>query len=252
MKKISLLIFILFGASLVACCAPVSKRSMSTSTEVTALDVAGRQAANNDVAQSEKLGTKWGDEIASPITELDLKRKLNKPLVETFVQYADKVYEGKSVKGISLVAGQISFSVVDDFGNKIDLYRVDQNYYLRGQAGQSYQLVYENSTGKTFEIVASVDGIDVINGREASRGNSGYILSPYETLSIQGFRKNADAVASFTFSKPKDAYVAHSEHGSIKNTGIIGVVVYELKAPKKNLKSVNKYAPPPSAFPADR
>lgn len=97
-----------------------------------------------------------------------------------------------------------------------------------------------------------MDGVDVINGREASRSNSGYVLNPYESLKIEGFRKSNSAVASFTFSKPEDSYAANSDHGSIQNAGVIGTVIYALEAPESDAKPINKYAPPPNAFPADR
>ncbi len=186
------------------------------------------------------------------MTEVQLKRKSNSPLAETIVQYADKNYKGKTVNSISIAAGKVSFSVVDDHGNRIPMYRVGQSYYLSGREGQSYQLQYENNTAKTFEVVASVDGVDVIDGSEASRSNSGYVLHAHDSLKIEGFRKSESAVASFTFSKPKDAYAANSENGSIQNAGVIGTVLYELEAPEDEAKPVNKYAPPPNAFPADR
>lgn len=251
MKKLYLLFFLLFGFVLSACSQKAEERSSQMTTEVTNAEAAN-QAANNSVAKNEKLGTGWGDEIDSYVTEIDLKRKSNTPLSETLVQYADKAYEGREVKSISIAAGKISFSIVDDHGDKLALYRVGQRYYLRGQQGQSYQLHYENNTGKTFEIVSSVDGIDVIDGSEASRSNSGYVLHPHDELTIEGFRKSENAVASFTFSKPKDSYAANSDNGSIQNTGIIGTVVYELKVPEVEAQSSNKYAPPPNAFPKDR
>ena len=107
------------------------------------------------------------------------------------------------------------------------------------------------ASGKTFEVVASVDGLDVLDGTQASRRNSDYVLKPYSSLNIAGFRKSEAAVASFTFSQPSDAYAANTASGSIKNTGIIGTVIYELKAPVQSDKPKTKYAPAPNAFPAD-
>lgn len=228
-----------------------SANQSSSRIEATSADAAA-DAANTDVAADEKLGTKWGDEVDSHVTEVQLQRKSNAPLAETQVQYADKQYQGKPIQGISVAGGKISFTIIDDRGDTIPLYRVGKNYYLAGKEGQSYQLHYENNTGKTFEIVTSVDGVDVINGSEASRSNSGYVLHAHDTLTIEGFRKSADAVASFTFSQPEESYAAHSDNGSIYNAGVIGTVVYELEAPEEPTQPVNKYAPPPNAFPADR
>jgi len=251
MKNINILLCILFCIFLTACAKKAEENSSTHNTQATSADAAA-ETANNNVAADEKLGTKWGDEIDSHVTEIDLKRKSDSPIAESIVQYADKNYKGKSVNSISLVAGNINFSVVDDQGNKLPIYRVGQNYYLQGREGRSYQLKYENKTGKTFEVVASVDGVDVINGSQASRSNSGYVLHPNDTLKIEGFRKSDKAVASFTFSKPEQSYAANSDHGSIQNAGVIGTAIYELEAPEDEAKPVSKYAPPPKAFPADR
>lgn len=251
MKNINIFLCLLLCIFLAACSKKSDESASQSQTEATSADAAA-EAANNQVAADEKLGTKWGDEIDSHVTEVQLKRKSDSPLAETIVQYADKSYKGKTVNSISIAAGKVSFSVVDDRGNRIPMYRVGQSYYLSGREGQSYQLQYENNTAKTFEVVASVDGVDVIDGSEASRSNSGYVLHAHDSLKIEGFRKSESAVASFTFSKPKDAYAANSENGSIQNAGVIGTVLYELEAPEDEAKPVNKYAPPPNAFPADR
>ncbi|MFW1955371.1 hypothetical protein ACG91D_07300 [Acinetobacter guillouiae] len=251
MKNINIFLCLLLCIFLAACSKKSDESASQSQTEATSADAAA-EATNNQVAADEKLGTKWGDEIDSHVTEVQLKRKSDSPLAETIVQYADKNYKGKTVNSISIAAGKVSFSVVDDRGNRIPMYRVGQSYYLSGREGQSYQLQYENNTAKTFEVVASVDGVDVIDGSEASRSNSGYVLHAHDSLKIEGFRKSESAVASFTFSKPKDAYAANSENGSIQNAGVIGTVLYELEAPEDEAKPVSKYAPPPNAFPADR
>jgi len=251
MKNINIFLCLLLCIFLAACSKKSDESASQSQTEATSAEAAA-EAANNQVAADEKLGTKWGDEIDSHVTEVQLKRKSDSPLAETIVQYADKNYKGKTVNAISIAAGKVSFSVVDDRGNRIPMYRVGQSYYLSGREGQSYQLQYENNTAKTFEVVASVDGVDVIDGSEASRSNSGYVLHAHDSLKIEGFRKSESAVASFTFSKPKDAYAANSDNGSIQNAGVIGTVLYELEAPEDEAKPVNKYAPPPNAFPADR
>jgi predicted ribosome quality control (RQC) complex YloA/Tae2 family protein len=100
------------------------------------------------------------------------------PIAESQVRYASKKYVGKAVNSLSLAAGKISFSIVDDAQRPLPLFRDGQQYYLSGKDGQSYQLKYQNHSNSTFEVVASVDGLDVIDGRAASRSNSGYVLRP--------------------------------------------------------------------------
>ena len=147
----------------------------------------------------------------------------------------------------------MNFSVVDDDGKELPMIRDGKNYYVKAKEGQSYQLRYENNTSNTYEIVASVDGLDVLNGQEASKYSSGYVLNAHDTLSIEGFRKSDQAVASFTFGKPDESYAANSSNGSIDNTGIIGTVVFELSNPEPvAVDAGNEYAPAPNAFPGDK
>jgi hypothetical protein len=238
MKKFYFLISFILCLFLAAC----SKKESEIATE-----------QNAQVSADEKLGTKWGDEVTSHVTEVNLKRLSDQPIAESQVRYANKQYQGKTVNSISLAAGKISFSIVDDADAVLPLFREGQSYYLAGQDGQSYQLKYENHTDSTFEVVASVDGIDVLDGSTASRTNSGYVLHPHSEMKIEGFRKSDSAVASFTFSKPEDAYAANSNNGLIQNTGIIGTVIYQLETPdsKDEINDSSKYAPAPKAFPAD-
>lgn len=235
-----------------------ASQNMQAASEMASADLAQSAASraslssgNSRILTEQRLGTKWGDDINSPITQVNLKRLSAAPIAETQIRYADKPFSGRGINGISLASGKISFSVVDDRGRTLPLYRDGQQYFLSAREGQSYVLKYSNSSAQTYEIVASVDGLDVINGQRASRYNSGYVLRPYSSLAIEGFRKSNVAVASFTFSKPKDAYAANSANGSIYNTGVIGTVVYELNAPRGAAQPERQYAPAPNAFPAD-
>lgn len=227
--------------------------SSNLSYESTAADKAyapSPQSKNQTARGSERLGTQWGDEVNSYVTKVDLRRTSSTPIAETSLRYADKHYSGRTINTISLAAGKVEFSVETDRGNKLPLFRDGSQYYLKGQAGQAYQLVYHNNTNNMYEIVASVDGLDVLDGSRASRSNSGYVLRPKERLVIEGFRKSNSSVASFIFSKPNDAYAANTPSGSIHNMGIIGTVVYELYDPKQTRQRPYRTTEP-QAYPAD-
>ena len=207
--------------------------------------------STQNAVEAERLGTQWGDEVDSQVTMVDLRRTSDEPIEEMQVRYADKDYNGRTVNSMSLVAGKIDFSVAADSGN-LSIYRDTGNYFIRGQAGQAYRLVYQNNSTNTYEIVASVDGINVFDGSAASRYDNGYVLYLNDELVIEGFRKSQSAVASFIFSKPEDAYAANTDTGSIDNTGIIGTVVYELYDPtqpkpqqQQAFPADNGYAKPP-------
>ena len=248
---INLLLCLILGLFVSAC----SKKTEEAAADSASTDVVADSAdiANAEVSENEKLGTKWGDDVSSNVTEVDLKRLSEEPIAQTSVRYASKQYQGKAVNSLSVASGVISFSVVDDQANPLPLVRDGKNYFLKAKDGQSYQLKYTNHSDKTFEVVASVDGLDVLTGKEASKYASGYVLHANQTLTIEGFRKSDSAVASFTFGKPDESYAANSTHGSIDNTGIIGTVVYEIESLDSQIDAADadKYAPAPKAFPAD-
>ena len=203
-----------------------------------------------NAAESERLGTQWGDDVDSVVTTVDLSRVSEEPIVQMQVSYADKNYKGRAVNSMSLLAGKVEFSAATDNG-KLPLYRDGSNYYLQGKAGQAYRLVYDNNSANTYEIVASVDGLNVVDGSAASRYDGGYVLRPNDELIIEGFRKSDSAVASFIFSKPDNAYAANTDSGSIENTGIIGTVIYELYDPAKPKYKPQPKPKQPQAYPAD-
>ena len=219
-----------------------SKQDRSANMQTDSIQAESMQ----DAAESERLGTQWGDDVDSEVTSVDLRRTSEEPLGQLQVSYADKNYKGRAVNSMSLLAGKVEFSVATDNG-KLPLYRDAGNYYIKGQADQAYRLVYRNNSANTYEIVASVDGLNVLDGSTASRYDNGYVLEPNDDLVIEGFRKSQSAAASFIFSKPDNAYAANTDSGSIENTGVIGTVIYELYDPAKSRPKPKQ----PKAFPAD-
>ena len=232
----------MLATALAACMSqPMADRVAAVSME-TAPDSAMTQKS---VAQAERLGTQWGDEVQSSVRHVNLIRVDSQPLAEHVLYYSGKDYHGHSLNAISLAAGRVELSVRGDNRRALPIFRDNGRYFLRGKAGQAYRLVYKNNSDKTLEIVASVDGLDVISGKAASRYLNGYVLRPHGTLEIEGFRKSNDAVASFIFGKPSDTYAANTDAGSVQNVGVIGTAIFELRDPNRAPDGAA------NAFPAD-
>lgn len=254
----NLLLCLMLGVFLTAC----AKKEQAQSDAVIVADAVPSATANTEnetsanakIAAEDKLGTKWGDDLTSHVSKVNLSRVSDEPVAQAVLRYANKNFKGKAVNSVSVMAGKISFSVIDDRARTLPIKRDGKNYYVQAKDGQAYQLTYQNHSSNTYEIVASVDGLDVLNGQAASKYNAGYVLHPHQTLTIEGFRKSDSAVASFIFSKPEESYAANSSQGSIDNAGVIGTVVYALVDPKKsvNRDDQNEYAPAPNAFPGDQ
>ncbi|HDS2881646.1 TPA: hypothetical protein QIE00_002607, partial [Escherichia coli] len=111
------------------------------------------------------------------------------------------------------------------------------------------------SRNTNYEIVATVDGLDVLNGKQGSLNNNGYIVNAGDSLAIKGFRKDKHTEAAFQFANVADSYAANSAQGDVRNTGVIGFAAFELQGPAKNAlppcsgqafpADNNGYAPPP-------
>jgi hypothetical protein len=101
---------------------------------------------------------------------------------------------------------------------------VGDRTYVVGKEGHRYSILLANRTGHRYEAVATVDGLDVINGQPGSYDNRGYLLQPWATLEIDGFRESQDAVAAFRFSKVSQSYA--EKRGDGRNIGVIGVAFF--------------------------
>jgi hypothetical protein len=81
-----------------------------------------------------------------------------------------------------------------------------------------------NGTTARFEIVASVDGLDVIDGKPADPNRRGYIVDPHDTLVIDGFRTSDSDVAAFRFGRVADSYAAQTSGD--RNVGVVGLAIF--------------------------
>ena len=92
--------------------------------------------------------------------------------------------------------------------------------YIVGEHGQRYTIEVQNHTGNRVEAVATVDGLDVIDGRSGSFDKRGYLVLPYATLAIDGFRRSSETVAAFRFGSVAESYADRKGQG--RNVGVIG------------------------------
>lgn len=79
-----------------------------------------------------------------------------------------------------------------------------------------------------YLAVTSVDGLDIMTGKTASRDAGGYVLTPALSITdndIPGFRLNNSEVAAFHFGDRRDSYAAQLDKPA--NVGVIAVIFYE-------------------------
>lgn len=93
---------------------------------------------------------------------------------------------------------------------------------VRAQEGDAYAIRVTNNTDRWVEVVAAVDGLDVIDGDRADYCHKrGYILGPGGSYDIEGWRTSMDSVDEFRFVHPATSEAArkgtaHSHLGWIQ------------------------------------
>jgi hypothetical protein len=110
-------------------------------------------------------------------------------------------------------------------GTSLPVYAKDGRDYIVGVPGHEYAVRIRNNTPGRVLVVTSVDGVNVITGDTASPSQSGYVLDPWGSVEIGGWRKSMSRTAAFYFTDLGDSYAART--GRPQNVGVIGVAVYQ-------------------------
>ncbi len=109
-------------------------------------------------------------------------------------------------------------------GRLLPTYTHQGRRYVVGKPGNEYAIRVRNQSGGRVLAVMSVDGVNAISGDTASTAQTGYVLSPYESADIAGWRKSMSHTAAFYFTTLPDSYAART--GRPDNVGVIGVAVF--------------------------
>lgn len=208
-------------------------RSVSRDSAAGALSESGARPPS-ERRERPGLGTEWGESRSSRIREMSFERDSSDPTSVLALHYNDRdgvkalasFRDARPIPagGVTALGGAVRVTLEGEQGESLQASRVADRTVVLGRAGERYTIVMTNRTGRRFEAVASVDGLDVMTGRPASFDQRGYILLPFATVRIEGFRQSERAVAAFRFSKVADSYAAQS--GSARNVGVIGVAFF--------------------------
>ena len=180
--------------------------------------------------------TTWGPSIDSRMTYTSFRRASEKPHGGvSAIWYNDTAgvdamtnknyYKSSGRKRAA--NGLVEWGMRSGFGVMRN-YHSDGKRFVVGRKGARYTVSVKNNSRSRLEVVVSVDGLDVVDGKPASVNKRGYIVFSGQTLEIKGWRSSEAEVASFVFSPVESSY-ASLRHGDTRNIGVVGLAVFTEK-----------------------
>lgn len=100
--------------------------------------------------------------------------------------------------------------------------------YIEAPESGAYTLRLTNNAPNRRLAVVTIDGININTGMDGSTDGSGYVLAPWQSVTLKGWLRSNNEVAAFEFKPNEASYAAGTGRGT-KNTGIIGVAVFDEK-----------------------
>lgn len=189
------------------------------------------------------LATVFGERVRSRVTFTTFQRARSRPDGLVSIHYND--YRGLVAMTRHLrrrccgalaayrVQPGVTVQLVDSLRRPLRGVQLGGKTIVMGKAGTRYGILVRSYSNQRHEIVASVDGLDVIDGKRASLTKRGYILAPYGRLFIRGFRTSRYNVAAFRFGSVRNSYAARTT-GNTRNVGAVGIAVFSEYRPTFN------------------
>jgi hypothetical protein len=139
-------------------------------------------------------------------------------------------------------SGPYSVELLDESGAVLPTFFHRGRAYVMGSLGRRYLVRVRNASPRRAEVVVSVDGRDVIDGKPASTGKPGYVVDAWGEVVVEGYRLSGASVAAFRFDTVARSYA--SRMGDARDVGVIGVAVF----PEREWRP---WPPPPPYRPYD-
>jgi hypothetical protein len=144
-----------------------------------------------------------------------------------------------------VVQPTVSVSLQAGDGHALTAVRHRGQTFVAGERGERYEIVVTNNTAERVEVVVSVDGRDAVSGRLGDfTKHRGYVLEPFGSVVIDGFRTSLEQVAAFRFSGVDASYTARQ--GTPQHAGVVGVAVFK-EQPRRHVADEAIAAPEAAA-----
>ncbi len=96
--------------------------------------------------------------------------------------------------------------------------------WIAGERGHEYSVRVHNTSDVRVLAVVSVDGVNAVTGQTAAPSQSGYVIEPGGSVTIDGWRKSLERTAAFVFTAPNRSYASRTRRPD--NVGVIGVALF--------------------------
>lgn len=183
------------------------------------------------------LATQAGDERWDKLTQTAFYRKTSgaPDAVDSF-NYNDEAGAKAMAEALGgsrrkdgafdAAGGRLEVALCQLYSNTpLERYEATGRRIVVGRDGTSYKILLKNPTRHHLEVVASVDGLDVMDGKTASTRKRGYLVPAKSEIVISGFRISQEHVREFVFGSVDSSAAAKA--GTPRNVGVIGLAVYE-------------------------
>jgi len=129
------------------------------------------------------------------------------------------------------VGSLVDLQIVDrSRGETLSTWRHRGASYVAGRPGDRYAVRLTNRSPGRVLVVLSVDGVNAVSGETAAVSQTGYVLAPYQSAEITGWRKSYSEAAAFYFTALPDSYAART--GRPDTVGVIGAAVFRERVPE--------------------
>jgi hypothetical protein len=214
--------------------APAADRSSAEKKSSRAESSASAARRPLETEERPGLGTTWGETRESHVSNAPFERANGNPFAVSTVRYNDENGISAMMRGGSLVnfrndsgdtsGGVLTVRLLDANGSSLPTFMNSGRTLVQGEHGQRYTIEIANRSSSRFEAVVAVDGLDVVDGQTASFSKRGYLIQPFGTVEIDGFRQSMDEVAAFRFGSVRGSYAGRK--GNDRNVGVIGVAFF--------------------------
>lgn len=130
-----------------------------------------------------------------------------------------------ATSAVAQQAGPLQVEVIErSTGRSLPVYTHRGQYWVEGLPGAHYGVRVINRSGERVLAVMSVDGVNVLTGETAATDQAGYVLDPWQSSQINGWRKSSNQIAAFHFTALPHSYAART--GRPDDVGVIGLAVF--------------------------